>query len=316
MHDARPGYLDVPGLQTDEFEKPAVPLRRDKTSTDLASQRGDVTYLYLREIARTPLLNAEEEIQLARAALGGCLASRQRMIEANLRLVVKVAKAYTQRGLPLLDLIEEGNLGLIRAVEKFDPERGCRFSTYAIWWIRQSVERALMNQSRTVRLPIHVIRELTVHLRANRLLEQKLHRKPTAEELAEQLDISPAEVLALFELNETSPSADEPFRSDSDYTVLDSIADEYRRNPEAHCADTAAECMLEQWLDQLSSQQREVVEQRYGLHGHGRRTLEEVGRSMCVTRERVRQIQLSALARLREVSSREGHAEFPFLDDF
>ncbi len=316
MRDARAGRTDVPRLQTNDVERCTLPrLRGEINSAQPPCPHGDVTHLYLSEIARTRLLTAEEEVQLARAARRGCLASRQRMIEANLRLVVKVARTYTHRGLPLLDLVEEGNLGLIRAVEKFDPERGCRFSTYAMWWIRQAVERALMNQCRTVRLPVHVIRELTIYLRTMRLLEQKLHRKPTAEELAEALDVDAQAVLALFKLSETRVSADVPYASDSEDLVLDSIADEYQRNPEAQCADMAAESVLEHWLEQLGRQQREVVEQRYGLRGHGRRTLEQVGSTMGITRERVRQIQMTALARLREVSRSEGHAEIPFLDE-
>lgn len=189
-------------------------------------QTADATRIYLSEIGRSRLLTPEEEIALARAAGNGCVASRQRMIESNLRLVVNVARGYIKRGLPLLDLVEEGNLGLIRAVEKFDPERGCRFSTYATWWIRQSVERAIMNQCRTVRLPIHVIRELAIYLRTARELEQKLNRRPSAEEVARQLDIPPENVERLFGLNEPMASADEPVSAGSDRAVLDSIADE------------------------------------------------------------------------------------------
>jgi RNA polymerase nonessential primary-like sigma factor len=272
----------------------------------------DVTRIYLREIGKARLLTAEEEISLTRAARNGCVASRQRMIESNLRLVVKVARAYIRRGLPLLDLIEEGNLGLIRAVEKFDPDRGCRFSTYATWWIRQSVERAIMNQCRTVRLPIHIIRELTVYLRRSRELEQQNSRRPTADEVAATLNIPAENVKRLFGLNEPTSSADEPVTTGSRRPVLDSIADEQNRDPEKEYADVAAERLLGQWLDQLSTQQRDVVEHRYGLHGHGRRTLEEVGRLLGVTRERVRQVQLAALARLRDISSREGFVELPF----
>lgn len=275
---------------------------------------GDVTRIYLGEIGRAKLLSAQEEITLGRKARAGCLASRQRMIESNLRLVVKVARAYIKRGLPLLDLIEEGNLGLIRAVEKFDPERGCRFSTYATWWIRQSVERAIMNQCRTVRLPIHIIRELAIYLRTSRELEQRLRRQPTPDEVAKALGIEPDCVLNLFGLNESTSSADEPVREGSDSPLLDSIADERCRNPETEYSEFASARLLEHWLRQLPTQQREVVEHRFGLHGHGKMTLEEVGRVMGVTRERVRQVQIAALARLRDISSREGYREVPLMD--
>ena len=287
-----------PGLGSKSYRKPA--------------HTHDVTHIYLSEIGRARLLKAEEEISLTRAARKGCMASRQRMIESNLRLVVKIARAYSRRGLPLLDLIEEGNLGLIRAVEKFDPDRGCRFSTYATWWIRQSVERAIMNQCRTVRLPIHIIRELTTYLRTSRELEQQNNRRPSAEEVAETLGIPAANVKRLFGLTEPAASSDEPINSTTGRPILDSIADEQSRDPEEQYADTAAQRLLGHWLEQLSDQQREVVEYRYGLQGHGRRTLEEVGSLLGVTRERVRQVQLAALNRLREISSREGHVELPF----
>ncbi len=275
---------------------------------------GDVTRIYLGEIGRSRLLTADEEKSLSRAAHNGCSASRQRMIESNLRLVVKVARAYINRGLPLLDLIEEGNLGLIRAVEKFDPERGCRFSTYATWWIRQSVERAIMNQCRTVRLPIHVIRELTTYLRASRELEQKLARRPNVEEVAEKLDKPVDDVYTLFGFNEPTASTDEPVGNGSGKPLVDSIADEQGSSPESEYAGQAAGALLEHWLELLPDQQRLVVEHRFGLHGKGRRTLEEVGELLGVTRERVRQVQLAALVRLREISSREGISEMPFID--
>jgi RNA polymerase nonessential primary-like sigma factor len=275
---------------------------------------GDVTRIYLSEIGRASLLTAEEERTLSRAAGSGCMASRQRMIEANLRLVVKVARAYINRGLPLLDLIEEGNLGLIRAVEKFDPERGCRFSTYATWWIRQSVERAIMNQCRTVRLPIHIIRELTAYLRAARELEQKLGRHPSAEEVADRLDRPVEQVHTLFSFNEPTTSADEPSVTGAGRPLLDSIADEQGSSPESQYAGQAAGELLDQWLGLLPDQQRLVVEHRFGLHGKGRRTLEEVGDLLGVTRERVRQVQLAALVKLREISSRAGISEMPFID--
>jgi RNA polymerase nonessential primary-like sigma factor len=295
-------------------DTPVAATRVKRKSHRVSRHHADVTYLYLNEIGRSRLLTADEEVILSRAAQQGCLASRQRMIECNLRLVVKVARAYNNRGLPLLDLIEEGNLGLIRAVEKFDPDRGCRFSTYATWWIRQSVERAIMNQCRTVRLPIHVIRELTTHLRVSRELEQKLNRKPTAEELATELNVDTQTVLSFFELNEPTSSADEPVVPGSERLMLDSLIDEQNCDPESRYSDLAAERLLDHWLIQLSPQQREVVEHRYGLHGHGRRTLEEVGKLMGVTRERVRQIQVAALSHLRQISKREGYAEIPFME--
>ena len=273
---------------------------------------GDVTRIYLSEIGRAKLLTADEEKTLARAARDGCMASRQRMIECNLRLVVKVARSYINRGLPLLDLIEEGNLGLIRAVEKFDPERGFRFSTYATWWIRQSVERSIMNQCRTVRLPIHVIRELTCYLRAMRELEQEFGRRPSIEEVANKLDKPSKSVHTLFGFNEPTASTDNTSHNGSK-SVIDSIADDQSHTPESEYAEQAAGELLGNWLKLLPKQQRIVVEHRFGLHGKGRRTLEEVGQLLGVTRERVRQVQLAALTRLREISRREGVMETPFM---
>jgi RNA polymerase nonessential primary-like sigma factor len=273
---------------------------------------GDVTRIYLSEIGRARLLTADEEKSLSRAARSGCQASRQRMIECNLRLVVKVARAYINRGLPLLDLIEEGNLGLIRAVEKFDPERGFRFSTYATWWIRQSVERSIMNQCRTVRLPIHVIRELTGYLRTTRELEQELGRRPAIEEVANKLDKPSEAVHTMFGFNEPTASTDNPSGIGSK-SIVETIADDQNHSPESEYAEQAAGELLVHWLDLLPKQQRIVVEHRFGLHGKGRRTLEEVGQLLGVTRERVRQVQLAALTRLREISRREGVVETPFM---
>ncbi|MDX2419002.1 MAG: sigma-70 family RNA polymerase sigma factor [Xanthomonadales bacterium] len=273
---------------------------------------GDVTRIYLSEIGRANLLTADEEKSLSRAAHAGCMMSRQRMIESNLRLVVKVARPYINRGLPLLDLIEEGNLGLIRAVEKFDPERGFRFSTYATWWIRQSVERSIMNQCRTVRLPIHVIRMLTNYLRTTREMEQKMGRRPAFDEVAAKLDKPTTSVYALFGFSESSTSTENSATGGK--SVLDSIADDQTHTPENEYAEHAAGELLGHWLDLLPVQQRIVVEHRFGLHGQGRRTLEEVGELLGVTRERVRQVQLAALARLREISQREGVMEAPFME--
>ena len=308
------GQKDSAAVKQARKPIPAKPDSAQKRSRGSTAVNHDVTRIYLSEIGRSKLLTAEEEIQLSQAARNGCIGSRQRMIESNHRLVVNVARAYVKRGLPLLDLVEEGNLGLIRAVEKFDPERGCRFSTYATWWIRQSVERAIMNQCRTVRLPIHIIRELTVYLRTSRELEQRMNRRPTPAEVARELDVPAANVERLFSLSEPTSSADEPVGNDSGRSVMDSIADDNCRNPESQYADDAAGRLLATWLDKLPTQQRDVVMHRFGLDGHGRKTLEEVGRLMGVTRERVRQVQLAALAKLKDISRSEGYGEFPYME--
>jgi RNA polymerase nonessential primary-like sigma factor len=315
MQEAETGRRDASAnAKSGSSKKPERFSRRSRFAKGHTAVNHDVTRIYLSEIGRSRLLTAEEEVALARAAQNGCVASRQRMIESNLRLVVNIARAYVKRGLPLLDLIEEGNLGLIRAVEKFDPERGCRFSTYATWWIRQSVERAIMNQCRTVRLPIHIIRELTLYLRTARELEQLMNRRPTADEVARELEIPTESVERLFGLNEPTSSADEPLSADSNRSVVDSIADERSADPASAYAGEAAGAVLASWLEKLSDQQRQVVQHRFGLNGHGRKTLEQVGSLLGVTRERVRQVQLAALSRLREISSSEGYRELPFMD--
>lgn len=266
----------------------------------------DATRLYLNEIGFSPLLTAAEEVTLGRLAQRGDDAARERMIVSNLRLVVKIARRYMNRGLALLDLIEEGNLGLIRAVEKFDPERGFRFSTYATWWIRQTIERALMNQTRTIRLPIHVIKEINVYLRAARELAQKLDREPSPEDVANMLDKPLDDVKRMLGLNERITSVDMPAERNSDRSVLDTIPDEHNTDPAQLLQDDDVQRHLETWLAQLNSKQRSVVERRFGLNGMEIATLEEVGAEIGVTRERVRQIQIEALKRLRKILEREG----------
>ncbi len=266
----------------------------------------DATQLYLGEIGFSPLLSAEEEVYFARRALKGDEASRKRMIVSNLRLVVKIARRYNNRGLALLDLIEEGNLGLIRAVEKFDPERGFRFSTYATWWIRQTIERAIMNQTRTIRLPIHVVKELNVYLRAARELAQKLDHEPTAEEIAEALERPVEDVSKMLRLNERITSVDTPIGSENDKALLDIIADEKGHGPEEDLQDKDIKSSIVRWLQELNPKQREVLARRFGLMGYEPSTLEDVGAEIGLTRERVRQIQVEALRRLRDMLGHQG----------
>lgn len=266
----------------------------------------DATRIYLSEIGFSPLLSAEEEVHYARKALQGDNEARKRMIESNLRLVVKIARRYMNRGLALLDLIEEGNLGLIRAVEKFDPEKGFRFSTYATWWIRQTIERALMNQTRTVRLPIHVVKEINIYLRAARKLAQSLDREPNPEDVADMLDIPIEDVKHMLGLNERVTSVDVPTGHGSDKSLLDTIPDEQNTDPSLLLQNSDVRRHIDIWLSQLSEKQCAVVERRFGLHGREVATLEEIGNELGVTRERVRQIQLEAIKRLRQILEREG----------
>ena len=266
----------------------------------------DVTQLYLGEIGFSPLLTAEEEVFFARKALRGDLAARKRMIESNLRLVVKIARRYNNRGLALLDLVEEGNLGLIRAVEKFDPERGFRFSTYATWWIRQTIERAIMNQTRTIRLPIHVVKELNVYLRTARELAHQLDHEPTAEDIAAAVDRHVEDVSRMLKLNEKICSVDSPIGGDGDKALLDILTDERGMGPELETQDDDMRVSVVHWLEQLNAKQREVLARRFGLLGYEPATLEDVGREIGLTRERVRQIQVEALRRLRDILTQQG----------
>lgn len=266
----------------------------------------DATQLYLGEIGFSPLLTAEEEVYYARRSLRGDEVSRKRMIESNLRLVVKISRRYNNRGLSLLDLVEEGNLGLIRAVEKFDPEKGFRFSTYATWWIRQTIERAIMNQTRTIRLPIHIVKKLNVYLRTARELTHTLTHEPTAEEIAEVLGVSAKEVSKILKLNERISSVDIPIGNNSDKELLDIIPDRKEASPENELQDQDMKLRIVKWLEDLNPKQREVLARRFGLLGYEAATLENVGKEIGLTRERVRQIQVEALKSLRDVLSEQG----------
>jgi len=264
----------------------------------------DVTQLYLTQIGAKPLLTPEEELATARLVCQGDFAARQRMIEHNLRLVVNIAKHYLNRGIPLLDLVEEGNLGLIHALEKFDPERGFRFSTYATWWIRQNIERGIMNQSRTIRLPVHVVKEINVVLRAMRHLESADRRDSTVERVAALIDRPVEDVRRILSLNEHIASLDAPLEIDPNHTIGEIIADESGADPETLFQESEIGSLVDDWLTQLSERQRSVIERRYGLNGADVATLDTIAGDLGLTRERVRQIQMEALERLRKILKR------------
>lgn len=268
----------------------------------------DVTQIYLNQIGQSALLNPQEEKDLARRVVQGDFEARQKMIEHNLRLVVNVAKHYMNRGMPFLDLIEEGNIGLMHALEKFDPERGFRFSTYATWWIRQSIERAIMNQSRTIRLPVHIVKELNVYLRAQRYLEAQLGYDPSFEEIAALVDCEVDDVRRVMGFNERITSLDAPLDIDPLLTIGESIPDENNATPEETVQIDQIERYVHDWLKDLNEKQRVVIERRYGLNGYDTTTLEELALSLDLTRERVRQIQIEALEALRRILRRHGIA--------
>ncbi len=283
-----------------------------KTQTHAENLKStDATQIYLSEIGYSPLLTAEEEVHYARLVQKGDPKARKKMIESNLRLVVKIARRYYHRGLEFLDLIEEGNLGLLRAVEKFDPERGFRFSTYATWWIRQTIERAIMNQTRTIRLPIHVVRELNSYLTMARELMKTQEREPSYKDIAEALNKPIEDVKDMMELNEHMMSLDamisnESMPSSSNKTLMDALADKHKTDPADLLADERLSEHLDECLKQLNEKQRDVLCRRFGLAGYERQTLEEVGEAIGFTRERVRQIQMNALKTLREIMVKKG----------
>jgi len=266
----------------------------------------DVTQLYLNEIGANPLLSADEELRLSRLVREGDFAARQTMIERNLRLVVNIAKHYLNRGIPLLDLVEEGNLGLMHALEKFDPERGFRFSTYATWWIRQNIERAIMNQSRTIRLPVHVVKELNQVLRAQRNIEAASNGESSLDAIAQRLDKTVDEVRDILLLSEHTASLDAPLDIDPSLSIGESLADDRAETPELQIHSSEVERLVREWIKMLNDKQRLVIRHRYGIDECELLTLEELALRLELTRERVRQIQLEALGQLRRILKRHG----------
>ncbi|MGA7826788.1 MAG: sigma-70 family RNA polymerase sigma factor [Geobacteraceae bacterium] len=269
---------------------------------------------YLREIQKTSLLTPEEEKALARRIDLGDKAARDKMIESNLRLVVKIAKRYINRGLPFIDLIEEGNIGLIKAVERFKLSKECRFSTYATWWIRQSIERALVNQSRIIRLPVHVSDDINRMLKITRMLVQELNREPTTKEVATRMEVNTAYVRRLMVLLKKTYSIEMPMGENSDYFLIDTIEDTSNHSPATLLEDINKFELVSEWLRELSENEQKIIAMRFGLDDKEPQTLDTIGRSFGVTRERIRQIEAKSLEKLRKMlqqSEAKGSVEIP-----
>jgi RNA polymerase nonessential primary-like sigma factor len=266
----------------------------------------DPTGIYLSEIGFSSLLTKEEEVALTRKALKGDIDARNRMIESNLRLVVKIARKYINRGLDFADLIEEGNMGLMHAVEKFDPEMGFRFSTYATWWIRQNIERAIMNQARTIRLPVYILKEVNAYFQAVRELVKELNREPSIEEIASKIKKTTDEVNWLTNIINDVRSLDDPLFEDNEATLIENVSSEAKEDPFLLLADEGMELIIEKAIDELDLRQQAVLMRRFGLKGHNKCTLDEVAMQMGLTRERVRQIQVNAMRKLGLILRNKG----------
>jgi RNA polymerase primary sigma factor len=300
------------GLITDiEVEPDPEELEEEvDTDEDLLSQEqyfddasDDSVRLYLREIGKIPLLTAEEELALAKKVVSGDKRSKDKMAEANMRLVVSIAKRYSGRGLDFLDLIQEGNTGLLRAVEKFDPEKGFKFSTYATWWIRQAITRAIADQARTIRIPVHMVETINKLLRTQRRMTQELNREPSIEELAKELEMEPEKVEYVMKIKQDITSLDAGVGrdgDDEDSVLRDFIEDEDSATPEESAASQLLKEQVQSILSTLSDREQKIIKMRFGLENGKSHTLEEVGQEFAVTRERIRQIEAKALAKLRK----------------
>jgi len=269
------------------------------SSDDYEDFSMDAIKLYLKDIQKTNLLTAEEERELARRIDNGDMAARDRMIESNLRLVVKIAKRYMNRGLPFLDLIEEGNLGLIKAVERFKLSKECRFSTYATWWIRQSIERALVNQSRTIRLPVHVSDDINKFIKITRELVREYNREPQVKEVAEAMGVDPSYIRRLMVLLKKTYSIEHPMGENSDYSLIDTIEDTSAVNPLDLAEWLNKYRIISELLSSLNENEKEIIALRFGLDDRDPQTLDTIGRQFGVTRERIRQIEAKSLEKLR-----------------
>jgi RNA polymerase primary sigma factor len=283
------------GWGTEEEEKAVEP------TIFLDDVSDDSVRLYLREIGKIPLLTAEEELELAHRVVAGEKRAKDKMAEANMRLVVSIAKRYVGRGLDLLDLIQEGNTGLLRAVEKFDPDKGFKFSTYATWWIRQAITRAIADQARTIRIPVHMVETINKLLRTQRRLTQELNREPTNEEIAKEMEIDVEKVEHIMKIKQDIHSLDQSVRDDEEDSVLgDFVEDEDTISPEESAANQLLKEQVKDLLSGLSDREQKIIRLRFGLEDGKSHTLEEVGQEFSVTRERIRQIEAKALAKLRK----------------
>lgn len=296
------GEIEEPGVDEleDEIEEDEDLLTQGQYFDDASD---DSVRLYLREIGKIPLLNAEEELALAHRVVAGDKKAKDKMAEANMRLVVSIAKRYSGRGLDFLDLIQEGNTGLLRAVEKFDPDKGFKFSTYATWWIRQAITRAIADQARTIRIPVHMVETINKLLRTQRRMTQELNREPTIEELAKELDMEPEKVEYVIKIKQDITSLDAGIGRDGDEeeSVLgDFIEDEDTTTPEESATQQLLREQVQSILSTLSDREQKIIKMRFGLENGKPHTLEEVGQEFAVTRERIRQIEAKALAKLRK----------------